>query len=110
MALPPVAITISDQETLSRAQTLARQAGHADWKSWLREQGRQGTRLALGMQADLSVSDAARYTGLCRNTLWNYHKQGRLPGLYYVSAKKAMIPIRDLDAIKGSQNTAKAAA
>ena len=100
MALPPVAITISDQETLAYAQTAARRAGHADWMTWLREQARQGTRIALGMKADLSVADAARYLGVHRNSLWNYHKRGDLPGLYYVSAKKAMVPLADLERFK----------
>lgn len=101
MTIPAVTITISDQATLAHAKAAAKQAGYEqDWVSWLREQARTGTRMALGMQADLSVSDAARYTGLCRNTIWNYAKQGRLPNLYYVSAKKAMIPIKDLDAIR----------
>jgi hypothetical protein len=100
VTLPPVTITISDQATLAYAQTAARQAGHADWTAWLREQARQGTRLALGMKADLSVAAAARYLGCHTNTIWNYHKRGDLPGLYYVSAKKAMIPLADLERFK----------
>ena len=100
MTLPPVTVTIADQATLAYAQTAARRAGYGDWTSWLREQARLGTRVALGMKADLSVADAARYLGCHTNTIWNYHKRGDLPGLYYVSAKKAMVPLADLERFK----------
>lgn len=100
--LPTATVEIRDQAILTTCRERAIAAGRTDWRVWAAEQALEGLKARLGLTADLTVREAAIYLNCHRNSIWNYHGRGMLPGLYYVSAKKAMIPVKDLDAIRNS--------
>lgn len=103
-------IKILDESVLAEAHRQAVAAGK-DPRAYLVEKTRLGLMMALGMKADLSMKAAATYLGVHVNSLANYRKRGLLPNLYYVSARKAMIPLTDLENIKqGMASKAKKAA
>lgn len=98
--LNAVPVTINDHAMLERAYKMANAAGRKDWRVWLADLAQDAIKARLGIRVDLTMSQAATYLNLHRNSLWNYHKRGLLPDLYYTSSRRAMVPVANLDALK----------
>lgn len=53
-------------------------------------------RFALGLDGDMTITQAARHLNAHPNSIRNYVRDGRFPGYYYRSPRKIAIPFKDV--------------
>lgn len=56
----------------------------------------QGIRFALGLDGDMTITQAARHLNSHPNSIRNYVRDGRFPGYYFRSSRKIAIPFKDV--------------
>lgn len=102
MSSPRLTITISDPEFIRRMASVARtnKIGRNQFTRFVKSKVLEAARRAVGLGDDMTPREAADYLGCHVNTIFNYHKAGRFPHAYYLSARKLRFPLRDVEAIK----------
>lgn len=94
---PDDTFTVSDPEAIAALKALV----PARLSKWDRCQHRQelinqGIRFALGLDGDMTITQAARHLNAHPNSIRNYVRDGRFPGYYYRSSRKIAIPFKDV--------------
>ena len=72
-------------------------------KGWMEELQKlviKSARQVLGLDADVAPKDAAGLMGVSLMTIRRYIAKGEFPGAYWVNARKVLIPLRDIEAIR----------
>ena len=95
-----IPLQITDPALIAAAQEEAARIGRRDWRIFLKETAERGARAILGLEADLTIQEAARQLSIHYNTVQNYRRAGHFPGAYYLSNRRIMIPMREVLAMK----------
>ena len=87
---------ITDQRLINKAKLKYGK----DWQSQMLEALDRCVSQAVGINADLKPRQAAGLMGVSLMTIRRYIAKGEFPGAYWVNARKVLIPLRDIEAIK----------
>ena len=90
---------IIDQKLLRKLERLAKKQSKTVEEVWA-ELSVRATRLALGIDADLSPGEVAAHLGVHINTVMNYVNAGKFQNSYHRSARAIRIPLSDVEALK----------
>ena len=90
---------IIDDKLLRKLERIAKQQGKTVEQVW-DELSVRATRIAVGIDTDLSPGEAAAQLGVHINTVMNYVKAGKFKHAYHRSARAVRIPISDVEALK----------
>lgn len=91
---------LRDEKLIEQIKRTAELAGASDWRKFGRQAIHKAVMHFIGLEPDLTTKEAAVELRVHPQTILRYIKQGRLPNTYWQTAKRPMIPHRDIQALK----------
>jgi len=93
-------LRLTDPQMVAQIKQVAQLNGAKNWRKFARQTVIRLTKQFLGVGVDLTTKEAATELKCHPVSILRYIKQGKLPGTYWVSQRKPMIPWSDVQALK----------
>jgi hypothetical protein len=91
---------LTDPELVEQIKQVAKINGAKDWRKFARQTAIRQIKQFFGMGVDLTTKEAAQELKCHPVSILRYIDQGKLPGTYWVSQRKPMIPYAAIEAMK----------
>lgn len=91
---------LRDAEVISKIQAIAAAQGEKDWRKYARRTFETALKTALGVSCDLTTKEVATELKVHKNTVLRYLRTGVFPHAYWINQRKAMVPYRDVQALR----------
>lgn len=93
-------LRLTDPQLVADIKKAATNSGAKNWRKFARQTFIRQIKQFLGTGVDLTTKEAASELKCHPVSVLRYIKQGKLPGTYWVSQRKPMIPYQAVEALK----------